>query len=409
MQSRLVLARMVSGLAAFLLVILGGYGLSAADSGNLVTNGDFSSGYDVGYTTTYQRNGTPRLGPEGYYAITNVVGENKVSSFGEKMRDDSVFVNPYGSDATNTNLFFAANGSNTAGGYLVWKTSSVITVQKGDTYRFEAYLATLGSIATYGGPPQLQFQLGDGTTWRDLGTTVTMNDDTITGHWYQTYADGTFSESGNYYVRLVNTQTATVGNDFAIDNIYFGLKSSAPVCDSSIATCDSSEHNVGAFDTGSMTNNVQSVTTTSVNYAGRYSVSVKGSVTFGSDIDVKTVGACWSRTTQEPDLSNNDGCTSEAYNNTASILDSLVASSGTLSTSSTYVFNSTITGLSGGSTYYVRAYATNSVGTTYGSAVSVQTTSGGSLVGVSLPRWGLLFMALLLLLIGGLLLQSRFN
>ena len=378
-------------------------GLSAADSGNLVTNGDFSSGYDVGYTTTYQRNGTPRLGPEGYYAITNVVGENKVSSFGEKMRDDSVFVNPYGSDATNTNLFFAANGSNTAGGYLVWKTSSVITVQKGDTYRFEAYLATLGSIATYGGPPQLQFQLGDGTTWRDLGTTVTMNDDTITGHWYQTYADGTFSESGNYYVRLVNTQTATVGNDFAIDNIYFGLKSSAPVCDSSIATCDSSEHNVGAFDTGSMTNNVQSVTTTSVNYAGRYSVSVKGSVTFGSDIDVKTVGACWSRTHSgtRPEQQRRLHLGSLQQHGLHSRFPGRLFGVRFRHPQHTYSIPPSQDFLAA-APYYVRAYANQTpwVRPT-APPFPVQTTSGGSLVGVSLPRWGLLFMALLLLLIGG--------
>lgn len=48
-------------------------------------------------------------------------------------------------------------------------------------------------------------------------------------------------------------------------------------------------------------------------------------------------------------------------------------------------FNGYLTGLQAGTTYYVRAYATNSVGTVYGEDVSFSTTSGDILISLSNP------------------------
>jgi hypothetical protein len=77
------------------------------------------------------------------------------------------------------------------------------------------------------------------------------------------------------------------------------------------------------------------------------SAIVGGNVTNDGGAPVTQRGVCWS-TTQTPTLANS----------------SLIIGSGLGS------FNDTITGLSGNTTYYVRAFATNSSGTAYGNQVS---------------------------------------
>jgi len=54
------------------------------------------------------------------------------------------------------------------------------------------------------------------------------------------------------------------------------------------------------------------------------------------------------------------------------------ANNNTIDGSGTGSFSSTLTGLTANTTYYVRAYATNSAGTAYGNEVSFTTTAGGS-------------------------------
>ncbi|MBM3919544.1 MAG: hypothetical protein FJ344_08615, partial [Sphingomonadales bacterium] len=59
------------------------------------------------------------------------------------------------------------------------------------------------------------------------------------------------------------------------------------------------------------------------------------------------------------------------------------ANSTTSNGTGTGVFTSTLTGLTGLTTYYVRAYATNSVGTAYGNQVSFSTTSSTTLATIT--------------------------
>lgn len=95
------------------------------------------------------------------------------------------------------------------------------------------------------------------------------------------------------------------------------------------------------------TNNVTNVTSSSANCGGYISSDGGTAVT--------ARGVCWS-TSQNPTTSN----------------------SHTSNGSGTGSFSSSITGLSSGTTYYVRAYATNSQGTSYGEQKSFTTsTSGG--------------------------------
>ncbi len=96
------------------------------------------------------------------------------------------------------------------------------------------------------------------------------------------------------------------------------------------------------------------VTTGSVSDVTATSVTCSGEVTVDGGASVTARGVCWS-TSQNPTVSG----------------------SHTTDGSSTGSFNSSIIGLTANTTYYVRAYATNSVGTAYGETVIFTTLSAG--------------------------------
>lgn len=98
-----------------------------------------------------------------------------------------------------------------------------------------------------------------------------------------------------------------------------------------------------------------SLTTTAASSITKYAASAGGTITSNGGSVITASGICWS-TTATPTTSNSktiDGTTS-----------------GT--------FTSSITGLTAGTTYYVRAYATNAIGTSYGSVQSFTTLSTSS-------------------------------
>jgi uncharacterized protein (TIGR02145 family) len=80
--------------------------------------------------------------------------------------------------------------------------------------------------------------------------------------------------------------------------------------------------------------------------------------------EVTARGVCWSAT-QTPDIDNNDGMTSDG--------------------SGLGFFTSNITGLAPNTTYYVRAYATNSAGTGYGNQIQFTTTAGNGIPCPGMP------------------------
>jgi hypothetical protein len=97
-------------------------------------------------------------------------------------------------------------------------------------------------------------------------------------------------------------------------------------------------------------------TTTAVSAITSNSASSGGSWTWNGGTNITAYGVCWA-TTQNPTIANS------RTNIGTSTLTSLT-------------FTSNLTGLVGGTTYYVRAYVTNSSGTSYGPQVSFTTTSG---------------------------------
>jgi len=87
-----------------------------------------------------------------------------------------------------------------------------------------------------------------------------------------------------------------------------------------------------------------SVTTADVTNIASSTVTAGGEVTDDGGADVTARGVCYSRTNANPTIEDNR----------------------TTNGTGTGAFTSELTGLLNGSTYHVRAYSTNSVGTSYG-------------------------------------------
>ena len=101
--------------------------------------------------------------------------------------------------------------------------------------------------------------------------------------------------------------------------------------------------------------NIPTVTTSSVNNVTQTTATGGGNVTSNGGANVTARGICWS-TSHNPTISN-----SHVTNGTG-----------------TGSFTCNMTGLTANTKYYVRAYATNSAGTAYGSEVSFTTTQNVS-------------------------------
>lgn len=110
--------------------------------------------------------------------------------------------------------------------------------------------------------------------------------------------------------------------------------------------------NVYSFTTTSAPSSTPTVTTSAVSSITTTTASCGGNVTNAGSSSVTARGVCWS-TSQNPTVSG----------------------SHTTNGSGTGTFTSNLTGLTAGTTYYVRAYATNASGTAYGSQVSFTTAS----------------------------------
>lgn len=108
-------------------------------------------------------------------------------------------------------------------------------------------------------------------------------------------------------------------------------------------------------NSGGSSTTTPTVTTSTPSNVTTNSATCSGNVTSDGGATVTAKGVCWS-TSQNPTISGNH--TSDG--------------------NGTGAFTSNITGLAENTTYYVRAYATNSKGTSYGSQKSFTTESGGS-------------------------------
>lgn len=213
----------------------------------------------------------------------------------------------------------------------VWKfatlaSSSTPTVTTNSVSNITENSATCGGNVTSQGSLAVTAR---GVCWSTSQNPTTSNSKTIDGSGTGGYTSSLTGLSSNtqYYVRAYATNSA--GTSYG---------------------------NQVSFNTSNNPNaTLPSVTTNSATNINASSATSGGNVTAQGSTLVTARGVCWS-TSPNPTTSN----------------------SKTTDGSGTGSYTSSITGLSSNTTYYVRAYATNSIGTSYGSQVSFTTTTGGS-------------------------------
>ncbi|HEU4574722.1 MAG TPA: gliding motility-associated C-terminal domain-containing protein [Chitinophagaceae bacterium] len=165
-------------------------------SDNLVQNGDFEQG-NTGFSSQYVNcNSNNCLYPEGYYAVGANPTYFQVGFLG---RDHT----------TGTGNFMVVNGASTAN-VAVWCES--INVKPNANYVFSTWLSNM----VVGTPAQLQFSI-NGVPWGNIFTAP--------DNQYEWKAFNATWNSGTNTVAticIVNQNINPFGNDFGLDDIFFG-------------------------------------------------------------------------------------------------------------------------------------------------------------------------------------------
>jgi uncharacterized protein (TIGR02145 family) len=273
-------------------------------------------------------------------AFTAVCGGNVTNSGGHAVTARGVCWSVTETPTISNSL--TANGVGT-GSY----TSNITNLSPNTTYYVRAYATnSLGtaygeqrSFTTTATPPTVTTQ-----TISQITTNSAVSGGNVTDN-----GGTTVTERG---VCWSTSQTPTISNSHTVDGSGVGSFTSN-LTNLTVATT----YYVRAYATNNMgtsygeqrsftTFQFATVTTNTINQISSNSAVCGGNVTSNGGTDVVARGVCW-HTTQNPTLGNSLGSTSDATG---------------LGTYTSY-----ITGLNSNTTYYVRAYATNSAGTSYGS------------------------------------------
>lgn len=191
--------------------LLGAFLVTSASAQNLIVNGDFQAG-NTGFASDYAYV-APTLNaliPNEAYTVHNqVTGLNPfflVPFFDHTFGDAS-------------GLMMIANGSSDAT-RNVWTTTSAFSVTANTNYYFEAWANDTGS----GNAAILSFQVfnADTASWQTIGNANFLP----AGTWTPMSFTWNSGVNTTAELRLRNAQTAIAGNDFAVDDIYFGITSS---------------------------------------------------------------------------------------------------------------------------------------------------------------------------------------
>ena len=204
MHKRLI----IGSVLAICLSFAGGVASAAT---NLVPNGDFEGGnilFTSGYAFTPASNST-----EGEYTVRS-----------NPFPWNGAFVS-IGDHTSGAGLMMVANGSPISGD-VVWRSQS-IAVGAATNYFFEAFVNNVCCAGFSYGPGSesiLEFSLKfNADAPISLGTITTNL--ALAGTWEGLSTQYLSSGAGNVVLSLINRNTNRGGNDFAIDDVFFGTQS----------------------------------------------------------------------------------------------------------------------------------------------------------------------------------------
>ena len=263
----------------------------------------------------------------------------------------------YSSTATNPTI---ANTKTNDGSGIGTFVSSLIGLTANTTYYIRAY-ATNGVGTAYGDVKSFT------TTTATIPTGIT----TITASAItQTMASsgGSISNTGGISITsrgvcwsnatssptIANTKTIDGTGTGAFASLLTGLTAGTTYYVKAFATnsVGTAYGNTISFTTATATIPV-GISTNTLSLVTQTTASGGGNVNNDGGASVNTRGVCWSNTNSNPTIANTK----------------------TIDGSGIGAFSSSITGLTAGTTYYVRAYATNTAGTAYGSMKNFTTQS----------------------------------
>jgi len=220
---------------------------SFVNGGNLVINGNFSggmtgyggtSGFNSDYTPENPNGGNQILHPEGSYTV--VANPNSVHDLFGNWPDHT----------TGSGLQLVINGATIANTNIWYET---VSVTQNTNYQFTYWVQSMVATGNDPAPSQLQLYVtGNVSPKTAAGPIYTASP--LGGKWLQFIYNWNSGTNTTALLSLVNQQTASGGNDFALDDIVFQpvYSSSASVNVSVITGSTAPTVSIAASPTGSV-------------------------------------------------------------------------------------------------------------------------------------------------------------
>lgn len=173
---------------------------------NIVTNGDFSSG-NTGFNSSYTYMTTGSFCPTCCCGVLSLEGTYTV---GANPNTYHTNFTAFGDHTTGSGKMLIVNGASVTG-VTVWKEN--IPIMPNTNYVFSVWATSVNPAS----PAILNFSINGSA----LGT-ISLSGSVADGTWqYFTTTWNSGSTSGSVPIALVNQNTASGGNDFAVDDIVF--------------------------------------------------------------------------------------------------------------------------------------------------------------------------------------------
>lgn len=294
------------------------------------------------------------------------VSDNKATCGGNVTSDGRSFVTARGVCWSKSEYPTIDDDHTTNGTGLGEFKSQLTNLEAGATYFVRAYATNrMGtsygqqvSTATATGLPQVTT---DEVT-NIFATSATCGGDVAANSGYSITARGICWSDKTATPTINDAHTSEVATTGHFTSLMIGLERNTSYYVRAYAVNEKGA-NYGNAVTFTTLTGLPTVTTSQVTNIKASSATCGGNVTDNGGYAITARGVCWSKTSSTPSIQ--DSHTSEVADNGA--------------------FSSLMTNLEPASTYYVRAYATNSIGTGYGDVLAITTGNGLPIVETTTP------------------------